>query len=79
MKHPLTDERRADLRTGLITLFQSEFDQELSDFRADTIIDYLLEHLGATVYNQAIADARAWLQERVDDLDAEFHEPEERP
>ncbi|MCA8979690.1 MAG: DUF2164 family protein [Planctomycetes bacterium] len=79
MKHPLTDERRAELRAGLIALFQCEFDQELSDFRADAIIDHLLEHLGATVYNQAIADARAWMQERIDDLDAEFHEAEERP
>jgi uncharacterized protein (DUF2164 family) len=79
MRHPLSDERRAQLRSGLAALFQREFEEELSDFRADTILDYLLEHLGATVYNQAIADSRAWMQERLDDLDVEFHEPEQRP
>lgn len=75
----LSDERRAELRGGLIALFADEFDEELSPFRADAVIDHLLRHLGVTVYNQAIQDARAWMAERLDDLDAEFHEPEERP
>lgn len=79
MRYTLSDERRAQLRTGLAAFFQREFEEDLSDFRADAIIDHLAEHLGASVYNQAIADARGWMQERIDDLDVEFHEPEERP
>jgi len=75
----LSEERRAALRAGLLTLFQREFDEELSPFRADAVLDHLLEHLGATVYNQAVEDTRAWLQERLDDLDVEFHQPEDRP
>lgn len=66
-------ERRADLRAGPITRFRSGFDRDLSDFRAGASLDASLEQLGATVYDRAITDAHAWLQERVDDLDAEFH------
>ena len=79
MRHELSDERRAELRDGLIALFAEDFDEELSAFRADAILDHLLKHLGATVYNQAIQDARAWMAERLDDLDVRFTEPEERP
>ncbi len=79
VRRRLSDERRAELRDGLIALFAEDFDEELSPFRADAILDHLLQHLGATVYNQAIQDARAWMAEKLADLDVEFHEPEERP
>ena len=37
-----------------------------------------LQKLGPPVYNQGIKDAQAYVQARVDDLDEEFYEPEER-
>jgi len=51
--------------------------RELSDFQAHRLIDFFLRHLGAPVYNQAIQDARTFLQTKLDDLDGEFYEPEE--
>ncbi|MFT5289502.1 MAG: hypothetical protein ACI82F_001565, partial [Planctomycetota bacterium] len=65
------------LSSRLSRLMQEEYDEELSSFRANTLIEFFLRELGPPVYNQAIQDARAFLQERLDDLDAEFYEPEE--
>ena len=48
----------------------------LSDFQAERVIEFFLRELGAPVYNQAIGDARAFLQTKLDDLDGEFYEPE---
>jgi uncharacterized protein (DUF2164 family) len=55
----------------------TEFDQELSEFQAQRLLDFFIRHLGAPVYNQAVQDVRAFLQDKVADLDVEFYEPEE--
>ena len=74
----LSDDRKLQLTRGLSVMYEREFGEELSTFRADVILEYFMKHLGASVYNQAVQDARAWLQERVEDLDGDLHEPEER-
>ena len=71
----LDDERRAALAHELATLFETRFDEPLSDSRATELIDFFLRHLGPAVYNQAIADARGYMLERLDDLDVEYFEP----
>jgi uncharacterized protein (DUF2164 family) len=38
-------------------------------------LDLFIAHLGPAVYNQAIQDARSFLQEHLNDLDAVFYEP----
>ena len=72
----LSDERRAGLAARLVQYVQEQHDEELSAFRADALVEFFLGELGPPVYNQAIQDARGFLQERLDDLDAEFYEPE---
>ncbi len=77
MRIKLSEERRADLATAIQRLFAAEFDQEFSDFQTARLIDFFVRHLGAPVYNQAVQDARAFLAERLEDLDGELYEPEE--
>lgn len=72
----LTDERRDQLVTSARRMFQEEFERDMSDFQAQRLIDFLLIHLGPPVYNQAVQDARAYIQLRLDDLDGEVYEPE---
>ncbi len=69
----LTEERRARLIGQLQSLFQTEFDESLSEFRAEQIIDLMLTTLGPGVYNQAVQDVRAHLQSKLDDLDGEVY------
>jgi len=71
----LDAERRAAISHDLAALFEKRFDEPLSDFRATELVDFFLRHLGPAVYNQAIADARGYMLERLDDLDIEYHEP----
>ena len=42
----------------------------------ERILQFFLEQLEPSVYNQAVQDARGFMQGRLDDLDAEFYEPE---
>ena len=77
MRIKLSDDARAQLIDAVGRLFADEFDRELSEFQAQRLIDFFVRRLGAPVYNQAIQDARGFLQTKLDDLDGEFYEPEE--
>ena len=77
MRIKLSEEGRERLIAVIQRFFVEELDHELSDFQARRLIDFFVRHLGAPVYNQAIQDARTFLQAKLDDLDGEFYEPEE--
>lgn len=77
MRIRLEDEPRARVLRSLRRFFDAEFEIELSEFQAERVLDFLVVELGAPVYNQAIRDARGFLQDKLDDLDVEFYEPEE--
>ena len=72
----LSDERRRDLVEALVDFCAESFGEELSSYRAERILEFLLSRLGPAVYNQAIQDARGFIQEKLEDLEAEFYEPE---
>jgi uncharacterized protein (DUF2164 family) len=74
----LDDERRGHMVGRLRGFFLEEFDEDLSAFRAESLLDFFLESLGPSVYNQGVEDARAYMTQKLDDLDAEIHEPEAR-
>lgn len=46
------------------------FDDELSELQATLLLDHVLADLGPAIYNQALADARLFIEERAADLDA---------
>jgi uncharacterized protein (DUF2164 family) len=73
----LAEERRARLIRSIKRYFLEHFDEELSDFRAQSLLDFFVKELGAPVYNQAIGDAYAFIQDKLSDLEGEFYEPEE--
>lgn len=72
----LTEERRRELISRLGGFYLEEFDEELSPFRAEQLLDFVLDVLGPQVYNQAVQDARGYLQTKLDELDGEVHVPE---
>jgi uncharacterized protein (DUF2164 family) len=71
------DERRREALIGrLQSFYREELDEELSPFRAEQVLDFFLAALGPQVYNQAVQDARRFMQDRLEDLDGEVYEPE---
>ncbi len=70
----LTEERRERLVSRLAGFYQEEFDEEISAFRAEQVLDFFLDALGPQVYNQAVQDARGFMLRKLEDLDGEVHE-----
>ena len=73
----LSEERRGALVNAVQQLFREEFERDLSEFQASRLIGFFLGQLGPPVYNQAVQDARAYIQLKLDDLDGEVYETEE--
>ncbi len=52
------------------------FEEDLGDLRASLFLDFVLKAIGPAIYNQAIADAQAFLLKSTGDLEATCYEPE---
>ena len=51
-------------------------DEEIGDLKAGLLLEYCLEEIGPSIYNQAIADAQSYFTGRVADLEGVCHEAE---
>ena len=72
----LSDERRTALLKLLTEFYEENFDEDLSTYRAERLLTFFIKELGPPIYNQAIANARAFMFEKLEDLDVEYYEPE---
>jgi uncharacterized protein (DUF2164 family) len=66
----LPDAARKQSIAALRDYFAKNMDEEIGDLKAGLLLDFILSELGPSVYNQAIADARAFFEERTSDLAA---------
>ena len=76
MRIRLSPERRAGLLSAIKEYFSAEFDESLSDFRAEGLLEFFVRELGPPVYNQGVRDAASFIQEKLTDIDGEVSEPE---
>ena len=74
MRIRLSPERRASLLRAIKQHFSAEFDEPLSDFRAQGLLDFFVRELGPPVYNQGVRDASSFIQERLADIEGEVFE-----
>ncbi len=72
----LSDDDRKLAAASIRRFFDEELDTEIGDLKSSIVLDYVLREIGPAVYNQAIADARAFFDERAADLSALCHHNE---
>jgi uncharacterized protein (DUF2164 family) len=78
MRIQLSEDRRALLVRSIRQHFIDEFDDEISDFRAEALLDLFVRELGPPVYNQGVRDASRYMQEKLTDIEGEVYEREPR-
>jgi uncharacterized protein (DUF2164 family) len=76
MNNTLSTDKRAALAVALSGFFFTEFEQQLSEFRANEIIEFLIKEIGPAQYNKGIADAHKFISDKLEDLDTEFYQTE---
>ena len=76
MRIRLSPERRAALLRAIKEYSRAEFDEALSDFRAQALLDFFVRELGPPVYNQGVRDAAGFMQARLADIEGDVYERE---
>jgi len=76
MRIRLSPERRAALLRAIKEYSRAEFDEALSDFRAQALLDFFVRELGPPVYNQGVRDAAGFMQARLADIEGDVYELE---
>lgn len=66
----ISDKARKQAVGSIRQYFASELDQEIGELKAGLVLDYILREIGPTIYNQAIADARSYVEARAADLES---------
>lgn len=67
IKLPKNQEQR--LAASMRRFLQEELGEAAGDLKAALLLRFVLEEIAPAVYNQAVADARDYLQERVQDME----------
>lgn len=76
MRIRLAPDRRTALVRAVKEHFEREFDESLSDFRADALLDFFVREIGPPVYNQGVRDAASFIQNKLADIEGEVYERE---
>lgn len=74
----LPKEVRAQAVASIERYFLEHLEERIGNIQAAALLNYVLEEIGPSIYNQAIADAQERLRMRVDELDIECHADEFR-
>jgi len=64
----LTPETKKLLLANLQNYYSAERDEELSEFQAGLLLEFILSDIGIYIYNQAIADAQKLMQQKAEEL-----------
>jgi len=72
----LEQDTEKSLIDSIKRFFTEELDDDIGDLKALLVLDFCLREIGPSIYNQAIADAQSFFQEKSLDLGAARYEPE---
>jgi len=64
----LDDEMKKAAINNIREYFISEREEDISDFSAEQLLDFIMNDIGLYIYNKGIQDAYAFMSEKVEDL-----------
>lgn len=72
----LQKESEQRLIDSIRKFFAENMDAEIGDLKARLVLEFCVREVCPSIYNQAIADAQEYMNERVADLGGARYEPE---
>lgn len=76
MSIELSKEARREAIASIERYFRENMEEKIGNIAAAALLNFMLEEVGPSIYNQAVADVQERLQTRVMELDIEIHEAE---
>lgn len=72
----LNQEVERQLLTSIQRYCAENMDEEVGELKAKLLLDFCLREIAPSVYNQAILDAQAAMQDRIAEIDTVCYETE---
>ena len=72
----LAKEARQEAIQSIERWFQEHRDERIGNIAAGALLAFVLEEIGPSIYNRAVADVQERLGARIAELDIEVHEDE---
>lgn len=72
----LPREVRAEALASLERYLSENLEERIGNVAAGALLNFFIEEVGPSIYNQAVADVQERLAARVQELDLEIHEDE---
>lgn len=72
----LNKETRAQALASIERYFLVNLDTKIGNIATGALLNFMLEEIGPSIYNQAVADVQERLQARVAEVDLEVHADE---
>lgn len=69
----LPKQARADAIASIRRYFEENLAEPIGELAAGLLLNYIVEEIGPVIYNRAIGDAQARVQQRVADLSGELY------
>ncbi len=73
MPKKLTREEKTILIENVQSYFIDERDEEIGNLAAEQLVDFMMEKIYPFIYNQAISDARALINEKFAQIEDELY------
>lgn len=72
----LSKQDRAQAIASIERYFEANFEQTIGNISAGALLGFVLEEIGPSIYNRAVADATVRMRMRVEDLEYEVRADE---
>ena len=72
----LNKDSRATAVLSIERYFKDELDEKIGNIRAAALLNFFIEEIGPSIYNQAVTEVQERLLNRVTEIDIECHEDE---
>jgi uncharacterized protein (DUF2164 family) len=56
--------------------FAENLDEDIGELKASLLLEFVLREIGPSIYNRAVADAQARIQDAASELDSACYEPD---
>jgi uncharacterized protein (DUF2164 family) len=73
MSIKIPKEQKVEIAQRVQTYFEEERSESIGQLGAEQLIDFMITELGPHIYNQAVADARALITEKMAQIDDELY------
>jgi uncharacterized protein (DUF2164 family) len=72
----LSKQARTDAIASVERYFRENMEERIGNIAAGALLNFFVEEIGPSIYNQAVADVQEKMQMRIAELDLEVHEDE---